>query len=564
MRPAAVESHMLDVDRDGVFRLLRETFSRSTTFLSELLQNGRRAGARQITVEWDPDQDILTVSDDGCGIRDFQSLFIACKSGWDPEIQFREHPFGVGLFAAIFASESVEIHSLDRHVTLDERLFQKCPIYVRAAVKRAGTQVRLKLRPSLRRATDAWRSVILALVKGFPIPVSFNGDSLSRPDALTQGLAFRTTPLGELYLERWQACDAKSFGEIPKLYYQGLPLRSIDAHLQNWSDVLHVDTRRFRPRSPDREYLHEADQNEPVIRQAIRAMWQERLIERRHELSPQIFVDTHWRHCIELQLPQLLQDMPLSVSMLKQFDGIRCVDLPYESANDRCGTWNSCRTVPARSDVLVEDFFAGGYDGNDTDPPYPLASLYAWRRQLAALDPAVPESHWAYDRTVDLLDPDLGLHYELLGPREPVPFEGIFGRCSVWLCEEYCIGMAPRPGCGIAPELLGLLVPVDISDHAFYDPVQQCLIVPSEACNLEDALLQVSNYCSEDEHFNDDDHERDGDRLRTLVAFLRAPSSPGYLTALLERVHPDVKMLGESWFRVRFDATKQTWEVRAE
>src|ERR1700730_7744027 len=84
---AVVETHVLDVSKEGFFRFLRETFTKSTTFLGELLQNGRRAGATHLAIEWDADQNVMTVSDDGCGISDFKPLFLACKSGWDPEVE---------------------------------------------------------------------------------------------------------------------------------------------------------------------------------------------------------------------------------------------------------------------------------------------------------------------------------------------------------------------------------------------------------------------------------------------------------------------------------------------
>jgi hypothetical protein len=558
---AIVESHVLDVDEGGFFRLLRETFTNSTTFLAELLQNGRRAGATRIAIEWDPDHTVMTVSDDGHGIGNFKPLFVACKSAWEPEIKFREDPFGVGLFAALYASVSVEIHSLDRLVTLDESLFNNCPVYVKTAPQRIGTQLRLTLRAHLRRKTAEWRTVILALVKGFPIPVSFNGEELPRPHALDSGLPFRSTEIGALYLEGWQPCQPIPPRSMPMLYCQGLPMCARDSHRQNGFDVLHVATTRFRARSPDRHMLHEADTNEPVIERAIVRMWQERLIARRQELSPQDFVDAHWRLCIVLGLPELLQDMPLSVAMLERCVASIYADCQSIRMDDFRIPWDLSR--PNEDGLFVTDLFGSGYCGEEHDPPGPLASIYALVRELPLLRNRVPACHPSRARSVDLLDPSLGLEYELHGESGIVKFDG-WRSCSVQICARYTIRFRPTPGCRVDPELRRRLTPVEVSTFSFFDPHKQRIIVPSGDDDLGDVLKQVANYCDEYDHFQDGDHERDQDELRSLVDYLRGPSPDKYLASLLARTRPNVQVLGESWFRVCFDSTKKAWEVAPE
>src|SRR5215469_1084143 len=83
---AILETHHLSVSQEQFFRFLKEACTTTTSFLGELLQNARRAGATHIYIVWDPDEAVMTVTDDGCGIGDFSKVFRAGESGWDEKI----------------------------------------------------------------------------------------------------------------------------------------------------------------------------------------------------------------------------------------------------------------------------------------------------------------------------------------------------------------------------------------------------------------------------------------------------------------------------------------------
>ena len=61
----------------------RYAFTDRFRLITELLQNGRRAGATRIDVAHDPDSEVPRVIDDGHGIEDFQKFLTFNESGWD-------------------------------------------------------------------------------------------------------------------------------------------------------------------------------------------------------------------------------------------------------------------------------------------------------------------------------------------------------------------------------------------------------------------------------------------------------------------------------------------------
>ena len=84
------------INEEGALRNQRHAFSNRFTLVSELLQNARRAGARLIRIDHDPQAQILTVQDDGHGLDDFQKLLSFHESGWDADTCTQERPSASG------------------------------------------------------------------------------------------------------------------------------------------------------------------------------------------------------------------------------------------------------------------------------------------------------------------------------------------------------------------------------------------------------------------------------------------------------------------------------------
>ena len=105
------------INEEGALRNQRHAFSNRFTLVSELLQNARRAGARLIRIDHDPQEQILTVQDDGHGLDDFQKLLSFHESGWDADTCTQERPFGVGFSKCLYAASRCVVASGRRRFT---------------------------------------------------------------------------------------------------------------------------------------------------------------------------------------------------------------------------------------------------------------------------------------------------------------------------------------------------------------------------------------------------------------------------------------------------------------
>lgn len=110
---------------------LEGKFSNGTfqTCIKELLQNSRRAGARNVNIE--VDNNYLTYRDDGNGVSNWMSVIILGDSDWDMEISGVEDPAGFGLFSLYASANLVKIKSGDNEAVfvpsklIDDEYFKK-------------------------------------------------------------------------------------------------------------------------------------------------------------------------------------------------------------------------------------------------------------------------------------------------------------------------------------------------------------------------------------------------------------------------------------------------------
>ncbi|EGQ61188.1 hypothetical protein GGI1_05061, partial [Acidithiobacillus sp. GGI-221] len=91
----------INVNEKALISNLKMAFATGTTWVTELLQNARRAGATKIHIALQPEQKEFTIWDDGQGIKDMQNLFSIAESGWDEPIITEEKPYGMGFLSCL-------------------------------------------------------------------------------------------------------------------------------------------------------------------------------------------------------------------------------------------------------------------------------------------------------------------------------------------------------------------------------------------------------------------------------------------------------------------------------
>ena len=109
--------------------------------ISELLQNARRAGAKNVDIT--NENGTVTVRDDGRGIDDFARLLDLGGSGWEDDFEASEDPAGVGLFC--LAPRAVTIRSNGQIVQISNDGWRGAPVTVLADPEPvSGTIVQFK------------------------------------------------------------------------------------------------------------------------------------------------------------------------------------------------------------------------------------------------------------------------------------------------------------------------------------------------------------------------------------------------------------------------------------
>ena len=180
--------------------------------MGELLQNARRSGASAIEVRTGK-HGFLTITDDGTGVTDAQTLLSFGKSGWNDRIRKQEHAAGMGLYSVARGGATVTSRVKGRpgwRTTLTTPAFEGKEAAVIETAEDApypsGTRIRFmpgllreqdeKLRGTVRPNDMAgWAAVyqrtIANAAEWMPIPVTLNGTELPRTEVLKNALSTR-------------------------------------------------------------------------------------------------------------------------------------------------------------------------------------------------------------------------------------------------------------------------------------------------------------------------------------------------------------------------------------
>lgn len=293
----------LQTNQHRLIANLRHAFTQAS-MLGELLQNARRAQASHIhiTVEGDA----LTVSDDGTGIADLQTLISIAESGWDKSLQARENAFGLGVLSTLYFAHSLRVHSLGKAFRAETAsIIRGEEVEVISAAPRVGTEIRLHgvHSPQKDASLQAWVANELArLCEAFPIPVILNGTEVARPLA-DPSLQWRQTTMGKVLI------DLSGTTLHWRCFLQGLPIGDQYHHSHSQVVLLPDDT---LARLPDRQHLLNEAADRVRIQAAMTRAYREALVEAKDVMAPSTFVEHHAQNCIDSRNADLLNDVPFA------------------------------------------------------------------------------------------------------------------------------------------------------------------------------------------------------------------------------------------------------------
>ena len=493
----------LRINEEGLLRNQRYAFSDRYTLVSELLQNARRAGATNIEIHYDASAQLLTVQDDGCGLDDFQKLLSFHESGWNAATSVEERPFGVGFSKCLYAATRCIVASKGRRVDFDTAsALARAPVKVEGTDEvLAGTRVELHGvdLPDLGHRIET-------LCQGFPVPVRFNDDPVARPYAAAH-LATMASPIGSVHLagtrdgrhSHWTLVFLQGFCVMKPSYCPDEPV-----------NVVHLDSRQFMARLPDRDKLIDEDQQKRRIEAELKACWRKTLEVAKTQLSPERFIDLYYPVMRGWGQLDLLNDLDVLPAELAE----AIVGYPIQDAGGNREYVRQLTEAPSRQAIEGGEVKLVVLDGVGDD--------HAARWMLARAKGYVVfgwiglhAEHWAQRHVRFLEEEPLGV--EAVSEQLRVTLEGRWVWPTVILCEAVRI----RVGADTA----------DIIDAGVCH--EDVLYIPAGERSGE-PVRQFSSFTDENDQFRESDLDADREALADLIRRLRSADPVQTLDSLLQ------------------------------
>ena len=198
------QSIQASIHQDAINRVSQFFNATTSDILNELLQNARRSGASRVDITTQENR--LTLSDNGHGIKDPSTILAFGQTAWDTQTELSERPAGMGLYA-LARCNLVTVRSKPENgdawqVTLTPGHFVgklSAPIE-RLPLDRTpkGTSVSFDRAQS----DQSIEPEVQAAAKYYPLPVYFNNNRLDQSDFLQ----------GAHHTQEWQGVRIGVYG----------------------------------------------------------------------------------------------------------------------------------------------------------------------------------------------------------------------------------------------------------------------------------------------------------------------------------------------------------------
>lgn len=332
MNNIKTETVRASINERKLFETMGNWFATSFSIVGEVMQNARRAGASTVSFVTNYDENSLVVTDDGCGIDNFQNLIELATSGWtDEKIQLVDKPFGMGLFSLFYACDTVIFRSRSMKLVIClEDIITKRELQITVDEDQifTGTKIHLLgLKPKLlAEAGNNWPSFgaklarrweldeqILNAAKGFEIPVMLNGLVIPQPFA-ARNLKMDTTSIGLVHLIGIHTDSGKieisGYNGRNSIDYflQGLPIEK-SSRSSEVGNVVHLNA-NFIAVMPDRAKLQDADKQLESVQVVLKNLVENHVIRMKFSMPPRDFVKAYFDVASENGFTWLFNDVP--------------------------------------------------------------------------------------------------------------------------------------------------------------------------------------------------------------------------------------------------------------
>jgi hypothetical protein len=487
----------LRINESALIQNLKFSFSNSFTVLTELLQNARRSGADKIDVTFA--EGVLTVSDNGSGLHDFQNLLSIAESGWDAKTVAQDTPFGMGFLAALFAADRVVVESNGYTMDMDTaHILSMNDVAIKPVSEFTGPGTRVSLHGVEEKAV----AKIESLIDGSPIPVFYNGAELKRDYA--QSDKFVSTEMGQVFIDYDKICkDYHYYGMEMRMFLQGFQVYDSHPsyHHGGWDVIVHLDSVMYKGRMPDRDKLVDEEDTVKAARKMADKMVEDWLQARLVELGGVEFAKQYGKYAF-YHYPAMLNQLdflPGSILTRPELGGL-------SQNSDRCGSEEV-------GNISKADIVSGKYMLFDNPDSLNDENIMLWQWILhheasIVLDKALPEGHWAipFAREEDGLDD--AIEVTAINPGKSGKVNGSYLTVPLTLCD--------------AVKLVFDGIEVLLDNHAVYAYGPNGILVPAKESEYCGGIVEAIESYTRDDAFNEDVFEEDSENVNKLVRRLRS------------------------------------------
>lgn len=517
-------------DTRSLLKALSATFTNSTTFVGELMQNARRAGATGIAIRIG--EGFYEITDDGIGIADFAKLLSIAVSGWEESVQKSDSPYGLGFLSTIYASQNIEVasgHTMfaatrEQILALEEVEMQHLDTPI------AGAVIRMH---GINQTAQQLLSATKNYAQGFSLPVTIDGVPVDRKHAVGV-LDVVATSYGHASL------DVARGAPVGYFYLQGLPIRCERRSFAH-AGVVHLDPILFRGRLPDRNELCNANESEKEFHR----LWRENAIRElgvlAESMGSKAFITQYGKRLQSLGAWDMLSAMDhIPADWVCQYSETPRKRDSNSDSGRASGTEAVSRDEIASAGVYLET--AEGY-GDEWKQMLVAHLLHANNKTVASY---APEKHWISDHLIEVTEENVELVPGNVIASESTDIH--YSSITLVLVDSLSLRLT-SPVHGL-PELTPVPLAFDESEGKLYFTLEG-------SDDTYSLMYQVTNFVDGDSEVWDESSESEShDRVQSTIRAMIHQDPSSLLDAVLRSGLPwkTPDMLKGSNFQVSFDA----------
>jgi hypothetical protein len=276
-------------------------------------------------------------------------------------------------------------------------------------------------------------------------------------------------------------------------------------------NIVHLDSRVFVARLPDRDKLIDEDDQCKRIEACLTSLWRRVLLEAKATIAAEAFIETFFRAMGRWGHLDLLNDLPILPRCLCK----QIVGYPVQEGNGERDYLDTVQRCLVRSDVEAGEVTLVELDSVSAENA--AAWMFARAKGYIVVSAySLHRDHWVqpHVRTID----EAAVAVEALGEQCRAGLEGRWVSPEVVLCEAVALTLGADR--------------VVVDEGVYHDGT---IFIPAGECSGE-AVRQSSDFIDEHDQFLDDHCEADRDALTDLIRRLRSHDPKATLDSLLQEL----------------------------